>query len=58
MEISERLTAALNLLVRTSEVAEASPSDRQAARRAIEQASVVARLARTEGFGSGLIEAN
>lgn len=51
MEISEELAAALHLLVRTADVAETAPSDRQAARRAIEQASVVARIAKNEGFG-------
>jgi hypothetical protein len=53
MEISEELAAALHLLVRTADVAETAPSDRQAARRAIEQASVVARIAKNEGFGEG-----
>ena len=51
MEISEDLAAALYQLVQATEAAEATPSDRQAARRAIEQASVVAHLARSEGFG-------
>ncbi len=51
MEISEHLAAALHALVRASDAAEASPSDSQAARRAIEQATVVAQLARREGFG-------
>jgi len=51
MEISQQLATALRLLAQTTEVAEATPSDRQAVRRAIEQASVVAHLARSEGFG-------
>ena len=51
MEISEELAAALQLLAQASEVAEATPSDRQAVRRAIELGSVVAHLARSEGFG-------
>jgi len=51
MDISEQLASALNTLVQASDAAEAAPSDRQAARRAIEQATVVAQLARREGFG-------
>ena len=51
MEISEDLAAALHLPVRTTDVAEAAPSDRQAARRAIEQAGGVAHIALNEGFG-------
>ena len=51
MEISEDLAAALYQLVQATEAAEATPSDRQAARRAIEQASVVVHLARSKGFG-------
>lgn len=51
MEISEDLADALDALVRASEAAEAAPSNRQAARRAVEQASLVVRLARIEGFG-------
>jgi hypothetical protein len=51
MEISDDLAAALDLLVRRSSEAEARPGDRNAARRAIEQAVVVAALARGEGFG-------
>ena len=51
MEITEQLAAALHRLVHAAETAESAPSDRQAARRAIEQASVVAHLARSEGFG-------
>jgi hypothetical protein len=51
MEISEQLASALHTLVQASAAAEAAPSDRQAARRAIEQATVVAQLARREGFG-------
>ncbi len=54
MEISEQLAAALHRLVQAAENAESAPSDRQAARRAIEQASVVAHLARSEGFGRDL----
>ena len=51
-EISEELVAALHLLVRATEAARTAPSDRQSARRAIEQASVVSRLAKDEGFGT------
>jgi len=51
MEISEDLAAALHQLVQATETAEAALSDRQVARRAIEQASVVVHLARHEGFG-------
>ena len=51
MEISEQLAAALHVLAQATEATEAAPSDRQAARRAIEQASVVAHLARSEAFG-------
>ena len=51
MEISEDLAAALHMLVRATAATDAAPSDRQAARRAIEQASVVARRAKHEGFG-------
>ena len=50
-EISAELTEALAELVRATEAARTSAGDRQAARRAIEQAAVVARLARQEGFG-------
>jgi hypothetical protein len=52
MDISEQLAEALSALVRASDAAEATPTDRQAARRAIEAATVVARLARREGFGA------
>lgn len=51
MEISDDLAAALDLLVRYSSDAEASPGDRNAVRRAIEQATVVAALALRQGFG-------
>ena len=51
MDISEQLASALNTLVQASDEAEAAPADRQAARRAIEQATVVVHLARREGFG-------
>jgi septum formation protein len=51
-DVSADLADALHALVRASEAAEAKPSDRQSARRAIEQAVVVARLAHREGFGS------
>jgi hypothetical protein len=51
--ISDELASALDLLVAASVDAEAAPSDSQAARRAIERATVVARLARHEGFGPG-----
>ncbi len=50
--ISDELAAALDLLVRYSLAAQGAPGDRNAARRAIEQASVVAMLARREGFGA------
>jgi hypothetical protein len=50
-DISDRLAEALAELVRATEAARSSAGDRQAARRAIEQAAVVARLARDEGFG-------
>ena len=53
MEITEELAAALHALVDASEAAERTPTDPQAARRAIEQALVVAKLARREGFGEG-----
>jgi len=54
MEITEQLASALHTLVQASDAAEAAPSDRQAARRAIEQATVVAQLARCEGFGDNV----
>lgn len=50
--ISEDLAAALHALVDLSVVAEASRTDPQAARRAIEQALVVVRIAQQEGFGN------
>jgi hypothetical protein len=50
--ISEELAKALHALVEATEAVEASPSDSQAARRAIERASVVSQLARREGFGA------
>ena len=49
--ISAALAEALAELVRATEAARGSAGDRQAARRAIEQAAVVARLGRGEGFG-------
>ena len=52
MEISEQLATALHYLVRASDAAEKSPSDRQAARRAVEQSQLVVQLARREGFGA------
>jgi hypothetical protein len=52
-EITEGLAAALHALVEASDAAERSPTDRQVARRAIEQALVVVKLARREGFGGG-----
>jgi hypothetical protein len=55
MEITDELGAALNALVKAAEAAERSPTDRQAARRAIEQAQIVADLARSQGFGAGPI---
>ena len=51
MEISEDLATALHDLVRASDAARASPSDRQAIRRAVEQTQLVVQLARGEGFG-------
>lgn len=52
MEISDRLATALDALVDAAAAADAMPNDRQRARRAIERATVVARVAREEGFGS------
>ncbi len=52
-EITEDLAAALHALVDASDAAERTPTDPQAARRAIEQALVVVKLARREGFGGG-----
>jgi hypothetical protein len=49
--ITEGLAAALHALVDASDAAERTPTDPQAARRAIEQALVVVNLARREGFG-------
>lgn len=51
-EISEQLARALDRLVRASGEAERAPGGRQEARRAIEAATIVAHLAREEGFGS------
>lgn len=51
-QITEELADALDALVEATEAAEASPSDSQSARRAIERASVVSQLARSEGFGA------
>ena len=51
--ITKDLAAALHALVDASDAAERAPTDRQAARRAIEQALVVVRLARSDGFGGG-----
>jgi len=53
LEITEDLAAALHALVDASDAAERSPTDPQVARRAIEQALVVVRFARREGFGGG-----
>ncbi len=50
--ISEALATALQALVEASDAADRAPSDRQVARRAIEQARLVVELARREGFGS------
>jgi hypothetical protein len=47
------LAAALDALVEASDATERAPTDPQAARRAIEQALVVVKLARREGFGGG-----
>lgn len=49
--ISEDLAAALHALVEASDAADRAPTDRQVARRAIEQARLVVDLARREGFG-------
>jgi hypothetical protein len=49
--ITADLAAALHALVDASAAAERAPTDRQTARRAIEQAQVVVQLARREGFG-------
>jgi hypothetical protein len=49
--ITEDLASALHALVDASDAAEQAPTDRQAARRAMEQALVVVKLARREGFG-------
>lgn len=51
MEITERLAEALHDLVRASDAAAESPADRQMARRAIESATVVAHVAKRDGFG-------
>jgi hypothetical protein len=51
MEITEHLASALDALVEANEAAERSPSNRQSARRAIEQSKLVAQLATEEGFG-------
>jgi len=50
--ISEALASALQALVEASDAADKAPTDRQVARRAIEQARLVVDLARREGFGS------
>jgi hypothetical protein len=52
IEQSPQLAAALDRFVQASDAAEAAPGDRQAARRAIEAATVVAQLARRAGFGA------
>ena len=49
--ISEDLAEALDGLVEASDAADRMSTDRQAARRAIEQARLVVELARREGFG-------
>lgn len=51
MEITEQLESALHDFVRASDAASESPSDRQMARRVIEQSTLVAHLAKLEGFG-------
>ncbi len=51
-EISEQLASALDALVRAADAAERAATSRQEARRAIEAATIVAELARREGFGS------
>jgi len=53
IQITEGLAAAIHALVDASDAAQRAPADRQAARRAIEQALVVVKLARHEGFGDG-----
>ncbi len=52
MEISDRLAEALDELVRADAATRSRPADRQAARRAIEQAAIVARVAGDEGFSA------
>ena len=52
IHISEDLATALHALVQASDAADRTPSDRQVARRAIEQARLVVELARREGFGN------
>ena len=52
MQISEQLASALHEFVRASDAAAGSPSDRQTARRVIEQATVVASFAKRDGFGN------
>ena len=51
MEITELLESALHNFVRASDAAKESPSDRQMARRVVEQSALVAQLAKREGFG-------
>lgn len=51
MKITEQLESALHDFVRASDAAKESPSDRQMARRVIEQSTLVAELAKREGFG-------
>lgn len=51
MQISDTLASALDRLVSAEQAAREAPGDRQAARRAIEAATVVAEMARSEGFG-------
>jgi hypothetical protein len=50
--INQDLAAALHALVDAADAAQRTPTDRQAARRAVEQAQIVADLARREGYGS------
>ena len=53
MRITEQLESALDDFVRASDAAKESPSDQQMARRVIEQSTLVAELAKREGFGGG-----
>lgn len=52
ISISEDLAGALHAFADASDAADRAPTDRQVARRAIEQARLVVALARREGFGT------